>query len=682
MKKVWSSLLMMLILANSFCFASLGASKEETVYVNLDYEGNVEQINIYNKCVTNGVEQIEDYTPFEEVTNLTNQEKVQKEEDKILWNTKELATFSYTGKVSGDYYEKLPWNFKVSYQLNGVDKNPEDLLHQKGLIKITMDIIANENTNDYFRNNYMLEVTGNYDMSKFLSVASEEAIVANAGNTKTLMFIVLPGQSTTLHIELGSDDFEMDGITMAIVKVSGNILDTVSRLAEEKEDIKEMLDSLDESTDIILNSLGNMNGGLNGISSGVSAIQQGTKEIHHLQNVRDEDMASFQTELEEVLPLLENIEKDVDHLTQSYEIIIDGSTKLNEKLLKIQSDVTMLQEHLESLKSSVNDLPDDVVTINDTLKDLAKAMDNLNGLLSTSTDMSQFDSDSLASNLRQIGKDAQTIAGVATTLENPEVAAPILQSVGDISNSLTSIQATLGELEELSQGAVSVGDLTTKSLKNLKSDFNALSEILEKKQARVLVEAYEDILEVTKALEETLEIFTATSEELLTRSGDYFTWENNLKASIDQLKQMDMTLIHMIGTIQQMLSSLSTKIYEGTNEVGDAVLSVNRELTSITSQSHQFKETKNKVKDMIEKENDKLEEETTILNVDKDAKVESFGSTKNEVSSVQFLLKTKDIKEIKNKVKDLEQEEETITLLERIKVVFQKIVAFLQGLFK
>ena len=49
MKKVISSLIIIQVLLSSFCFAKLDVSKEETVYVNLDYEGNVEQINIYNK---------------------------------------------------------------------------------------------------------------------------------------------------------------------------------------------------------------------------------------------------------------------------------------------------------------------------------------------------------------------------------------------------------------------------------------------------------------------------------------------------------------------------------------------------------------------------------------------------------------------------------------------------------
>ena len=82
MKRVLCMVIVAQLLLSTCSLATVGLSKEETVYVNLDYEGNVEQINIYNKCVTNGAEKIIDYTNFETVSNLTNKDLYTKDEDK------------------------------------------------------------------------------------------------------------------------------------------------------------------------------------------------------------------------------------------------------------------------------------------------------------------------------------------------------------------------------------------------------------------------------------------------------------------------------------------------------------------------------------------------------------------------------------------------------------------------
>ena len=681
MKKVICGFLSFMMMLNSTCFAALGVSKEETVYVNLDYEGNVEEMNIYNKCITNGVEEIIDYTTFEEVSNLTNKTTYQKDEEKISWNTKDVSSFSYTGKIGEEYYAKLPWTFDVSYQLNGVDTNPENLLHQKGLVKITMQIKANENTSDYYKNNYMLEITGNYDMSKFLSVASPDAVIANAGNTKTLMFIVLPGQTTTLTIELGSEDFEMDGITMVMVRVSGNILDTVLRLSEEKQDMKDMLESIDTSTDIILNSVGKMNGGLSGISTGVNAIKSGTKEIHSLQGVRDEDLAQLKTNLEEVLPILERIETDIDHLEEHYTTLLAVDASMQTEMEKLNHEVEQLDQDLQEYEKKVKNLPTDVGELDTTITDLAKATDNLKSLLNSANQLDDFDADDVKDNLTQIGASTKKIAAVAQSIEDPELAGTLMLSAQSIGSSLTSVQKDLTQLEELSGNTISASNETNKNLKNLRNDLYDLSESLDKDGAKVLVSAYGDLLGVNSQLEKATDTLIQSNEKMIANSGDFYLATQDMKDAIETIKKADNTLTGMTNTMQQAFNTLSTQIYIGVDKVGDSVVSVNQQLNTITSQSNQFKTSKDKIKNIIQKEEDKLEEETTILNVDKEAKPESFGSEKNEVSSVQFLLKTKDIKEVKAKAKDMEQEAQPLTLKDRIFVVLQKILDFVKGIF-
>jgi putative membrane protein len=333
-----------MIVMNSFCFAMPSINKSETVYVNLGEEGNVSEINIYSILTNNTAENYEDYTKYTKVENLTNRKNIESGEEKTIFNVSGERRVAYTGKVGEEYYDKLPWIFKITYKLNGVECAQKDLLGAKGLVEIVLEINTNENAKEYYKNNYMLEITGSYDMDDYLSLESDEAIIANTGNTKTLMFIVLPGQSTTLHIKLGTENFSMDGITMAMVPITGSILDELSDLVDEKENIENAKDAINASTDVILNSLKGMNNGLNGINNGVTEIKNGTKEIHGLSGLRDEDIAKLKTILEELEPIIENTNKDLDSMKTNYEIFVEMSEKISEKAKNLEENVDDLND--------------------------------------------------------------------------------------------------------------------------------------------------------------------------------------------------------------------------------------------------------------------------------------------------------------------------------------------------
>ena len=243
MKRFIALILTSIILFSDISLAAPLQKKKETVYVNLDSYGKVSQVNIYSKWITNGANELKDYTKYTEINNLTNRKKETHTEDAIIWDVTGDNNFTYTGRVGEEYYSLIPWNFEISYKLNGAEVMADELLGAQGLVKITIDITSNDETNEYYKNNYILELTGSYDMSKYISVESEDAMITDTGNTKTLMFIVLPGQSKTFNIEIGSNNFTMDGITMALVPITGDIRNQIVELIEDKDKIRDAIDS-------------------------------------------------------------------------------------------------------------------------------------------------------------------------------------------------------------------------------------------------------------------------------------------------------------------------------------------------------------------------------------------------------------------------------------------------------
>lgn len=677
MKRCVASLLVIMILASNFCYAMPLLKKKETVYVNLQGYGDVSEINIYNKCVTNGESEIRDYTNYSKVTNLTNRNNAVLESGEIIFNVSGESNFSYTGKVSGEYYDLLPWNFEITYKLNGVETKMEDLLGKSGLVEIDVNVTSNENTNPYYRNNYILEVTASYDMSDYLSVESDEAMITDTGNTKTLMFIVLPGQSTDFNIKLGSDDFFMDGITMAAVPLTGEILNQISDLVDEKNDIKDSMDSIDKSTDIILDSLSGMNVGLKGISSGVTEIKNGTKDLHGLSSLRDEDIAKLKTILEETLPLIQNVQTDLDNLNTKYNTFIEMYEELDSEVKNLQKNVENVNKELAEIERMMKNLPNDITDIKDLINSTAKLIGNAGSLIDGLDDK---ETAKLAKeNLENIGEQAKSLGTMATEVEDPTLAQNLISSAKALGTSAKNLENILNKIS-LSQ--VSGKATISKNLTEVKNNLYEVADILDKEDAKTIRDFVTDLKDTSETLEKMLETVSSYNDRVLENKEDITLAITNLKQLVDELSKMNTLSVSMINNVQNMLKIVSTSIYNGADKTSDAILSINNQLLNITKQSNQFKSSKKEIKNVIDNKWDKIEDETTLFNVDKDAKVISFGNEKNEnVESVQFIFKTPDIKKVKEAEKDLEAEKENLTFWDRLLVVLKKMFGWIVNIF-
>ena len=65
------------------------------------------------------------------------------------------GAFYYKGELDAKKVA-LPWNFDVSYKLNGVPKNADELAGASGLIEIHIDAKFNDSAdvNEYYKNNF------------------------------------------------------------------------------------------------------------------------------------------------------------------------------------------------------------------------------------------------------------------------------------------------------------------------------------------------------------------------------------------------------------------------------------------------------------------------------------------------------------------------------------------------
>ena len=116
MKRFIATSLAFIVFCSSICSASPKSTKSESVFINLDYYGDVEQINVYNTFSIYGDDKISDFGDYTSISNLTNKDEYEtSEKGARVWNVDGLDSFSYIGKMDNEYYNKVPWNFKIRY---------------------------------------------------------------------------------------------------------------------------------------------------------------------------------------------------------------------------------------------------------------------------------------------------------------------------------------------------------------------------------------------------------------------------------------------------------------------------------------------------------------------------------------------------------------------------------------
>ncbi len=664
-----------ILVMNSVAIAIPTMSKTESVYVNLDYYGEVEQINVANDCVLTGQSEVIDFGVYESITNLTNRTELKNDDGKIVWDVSGLKRFAYNGKVSNENAKNVPWTFDVSYKLNGVETKAEELLGKSGLVEITVDIDANKDAKEYYRNNYMLEVTGSYDLNKYLSVESDEAMFVTTGRTKTLMYIVLPGQSTTLTLKIGSENFEMDGLTFAMVPIEGKILEKLGDIVDDKKSIEDAMDVLNSSTDIILDTMSGMQTSLDGISSGVSKIQDGTTGLHNLSGKRDEEIAKLKTNLESMEKVISDMQNDLDNAIDSTKNLTDMLEELQGEFEAMDKTMSKVQDNLDDIEEAIEDLPDDFEDISKTVEITADLIGNFRELLRDELAGKEVDVAGLENSLTQIGYNAQILLQSTDTT--------IQTKAGEILQNLSSIQTTLSEVKEIMNDTTNASSGMLSNLNKLQSKLGTIADMMDEDDGEIIIDAVDNVDELITRLREILKTVIKYNELAIEDKDNLPLALGNMKNMLEELNKADKTVVDLLAVMEESLKIVSGELYEGSDEMMSGIVNATNDLKKITGQSNKIKNSKNTVRDVIKDNWDEIDEKTTIFNIDVNAKPESFLSDKNESpSKVQFMLKTQDIKEVKEKEIDLEVEDNTGNIWTRICAILEKMFGWILNLFR
>ena len=619
-------------------------NKEENVYINLKDDGSVEGIYVVNEFNVGAQKTITDYGKYSSILNLSTEDNIKMDGDKVTFKTDDSGMFYYQGNVDST---KIPWDITFSYYLDDKEIQASDLAGKSGKLKIEVSIKDNKDMEDTYFDNYLLQMTASLDSEKCKDIISEEATIANVGETKQLTYTILAGSETDITIETNITDFEMSPITINAVPMNIAIDDIdVSDLKDNLIELKDGIEKIDDGSGKLYDGSKTLSSasktlldGTSSLASGVEKLESGSKTLKEVMNKLEANSSSLTNGSKEVLDALNKINSALDSLaTASSQIqtLVDGS---NEYATNMQK----LADGNNEIYKEVNPILDSIV-------------EKL-GIIAGSDFEGKFNSITNKEDYLKAYEDAKNKLAENPDDEALKVYVGLFEHVKEV-------------VDEYNKSIVDTGSEVHKIIEDEYGKMSKLDDAVdaEHEAIQALNAAYkEKINPAISTLPTLLNNLTTLKTALNTLATNYKTLDSAINAytsAYSQILQGYQTIYSGISDLEKGVTSLNTganTLYNGTVTLKDNV----SQLSDGTS------EMRDRTKDVDIVVDDKIQDMLDDFK-NTDYKPESFVSKENgDIDAVQFVMKTKGI-EIQDVEKEVVEEENLNFFQKLIRLFFKK----------
>lgn len=302
MKNLGKKITTSILLCSMLCYTMpiLAFTKDETVYSNLDGNGNVYQTTVSNHLKnTEGENILKDLSDLMNIENVNGEQKLEKNGNTLIWEANGEDIY-YQGTTE----KELPIECKVIYSLNGEEISKEDIKGKTGKIKITLEFTNKESRKVYINGKQKTMYVPftvacgtviNNEKAKNIEVVNGKAI--DNGN-KTMVFgIALPGIQeslgisknkveipTTVSIEMEAREFELGEIYIfATPKVIEDedlsFFDELDKMYGKIDELQDSSRSIKEGADALAEGMNTLKTGMETASKSKALDKKALTEI-------------------------------------------------------------------------------------------------------------------------------------------------------------------------------------------------------------------------------------------------------------------------------------------------------------------------------------------------------------------------------------------------------------------
>ena len=461
------------------CAGAVDPLVDESYYGTLDYYGGLTDGSVVKSYRLNGNTDLSDIGSYTEVNNLTDRTEPEIEGDHVYFHLPGdgLKSFYFEGKTDKPYRE-MPFLISISYKMNGAACDAEDMAGQTGLAEITLDVKPNPAASAYQRNNFALEAATILKDSDLISIEAPGGQLQKVGDLSTALYLVLPGETRSFTLRIGSEDFSFPGFTFLCQPATLAQLDQIAELKEAKEELEGAARDMSDSLDVILDSLEGMDGDLARTADGLDQLNRARGTISagkgRVYTQADRTLADL-TDLAEVLkPAVDHIRTSKEALAESTDQVIvltetvDG---LRPDLQDLRTDLVAIQGDMNALNDTLELLKADGLTARDQLGALSGDLGDLN------LDLDRFQGDvgNIEKNLGALDRTLDDLDDDLTTLQTD--LKKVVSRSGDLESSLDKLNLKKLNLSPIDSITINGQEYSVQKIESTHTQANSIYDL-------------------------------------------------------------------------------------------------------------------------------------------------------------------------------------------------------------
>ena len=659
---------------------------DETVYINMDYYGAPTNTRIVKGVNLNGHTEFTDFGDYKDVYNMSTFDEPTLKEDSVYWKLNTDKNRFYYECIPNDTVNiQMPWNFDVSYKLNGVPVEADQCAGASGTIQMDIHAVPNTYASDYYKNNMMLVCATGIDMSKALSIDAPGAQIQSFGTYKLVMFMGLPGEKNTFTVRIGSNDFESMGLIMFMTPATTSALDIMSSMRDIKDRLENSGDNLYTGVSSMLSTMQAVQGSLSSMSSGISGIDQVRKQLIKDRGTLDPRTDAALNALDELtgksdslIPELNSAKETLTALNATTSSILTTLEESGEDIpeyQKLLNDVKTSLGNLENLfddlddetdnsswtiaqiRSASEDLSKELEALTKDLKSLSGSLDDLDLETPVSTELKNYVSAMTSSTAQSAGKDAsqkkylEIMSTITRDMSDEEKAEIEEKAKAEAAKAGEAAGAAAVQSSAAYNNAQALAALMT----GIKSGSSAVTSDMQSmtKQLKSVTEEMSDLLNATNSLLKDLEDIADVFDEYKGLPQDFTAEGKKLtelaNGSLDRVNKM----LADIPALRESLDSLTKTATASIDKTTDLMSSTTKALST----SYDLMNTANSVLRSVRSQAD-ASTQTTI-----DSLLDTLGKLSGSTASGQMQTATNSIHSaVKDAETDLEDDTNVLNI--------------------
>ena len=346
-KKALTMFLFLSVLSTNIPVQAL--TKNETVYTKLNHDGSIKNMIVNEHLLnTSKDENIEDISSLKDIFNVQSDRAFSQNNLNLTWKALGDDIF-YQGKTD----KELPINVKISYEMDGKNYQPSEMIGKSGKVKIILKyqnkdqhVVKVNGKEETLYTPFVVTTALTLNGKNNSNVEVTNGKVVNQGNNYIILGVSTPGLYESLHLDSIQN---LDEITLTFDTTKfelSSIYSVITPKVIENSDLEvfEKLDSVSDDVNKLQSSMNKIETGSKTLKDGIYSAYQGSDMIKNRVSESIESLKQDNTPVlnEEVLAgikesAIEQVSLSEEQLSVIAAQASQGATLSEEQLNEIAS---------------------------------------------------------------------------------------------------------------------------------------------------------------------------------------------------------------------------------------------------------------------------------------------------------------------------------------------------------